>query len=276
MAYSSEENAIVERSNKEINRYVKAFMFDRDYQEVIPFATRILNTNVNERTKVAPAQILFGNSLNLDRGILIPFDETSLNTETMTTSSSRMLQQQKDLMRIAKENLLLADSIHNANIAANLTEFAIDSYVLALPRTQPKTRLHPQWSGPYRVIENTAGKYKLKDLVTNKDKWYHVTQLKQFQYDPEKTNPADIARRDNQEHYVEEIISMTGDIKKVSSLIFLVKWLGYDTLDNTHEPWSGLKDNAKVHEFLISKNLRNLIPRKYLLSSSSSVDESEN
>ena len=186
-------------------------------------------------------------------------------------------------MRIAKENLLLADSIHNANIAANLTEFAIDSYVLALPCTQPKTRLHPQWSGPYRVIENTAGKYKLKDLITNKDKWYHVTQLKQFQYDPEKTNPADIARRDNQEHYVEKIISMTGDIKKVSSLTFLVKWLGYDTLDNTHEPWRGLKDNAKVHEFLISKNLKNIIPRKYLLSSSSSatasseaLDESEN
>ena len=62
-------------------------------------------------------------------------------------------------MRIAKENLhtLLADSLHNANIAVNLTEFAIDSYVLALPRTQPKTRLHPQWSGPYRVMKNDAG-----------------------------------------------------------------------------------------------------------------------
>ena len=61
MAYSSEENAIVERSNKEINRYIKAFMFDRatheNYQEIIPFVTRLLNTNVNERTKVAPAQI---------------------------------------------------------------------------------------------------------------------------------------------------------------------------------------------------------------------------
>ena len=97
----------------------------------------------------------------------------------------------------------------------NLTEFAIDSYVLALPRTQPNTRLHPQWSGPYRVLENDAGKYKVKDLITDsyvlalprtqpktrlhpqwsgpyrvlendagkykiKDKWYHVTQLKQF------------------------------------------------------------------------------------------------
>ena len=287
MAYSSEENAIVERCNKEINRYIKAFMFDRsthnNYQEIIPFVTRILNTNINDRTKVAPAQIIFGNAIDLDRGILIPFDETSLDKETMTTSSSRMLQQQKDLMKIAKENLLLADSIHNANIAMNLTEFAIDSYVLALPRTQPKTRLHPQWSGPYRVLENDAGKYKVKDLITDKDKWYHVTQLKQFQYDPTKTNPTDIARRDNQEHYVERIISMAGDKTKVSSLTFLVKWLGYDDIDNTYEPWNGMKDNIKLHEFLIEKNLRHLIPRKYLLSSSASatasskaLDDSEN
>ena len=43
MAYSSEENATVERSNKEINRYIKAFMFDRatheNYQEIMPFVT---------------------------------------------------------------------------------------------------------------------------------------------------------------------------------------------------------------------------------------------
>ena len=87
MAYSSEENAIVERCNKEINRYIKAFMFDRsthnNYQEIIPFVTRILNTNINDRKKVAPAQIIFGNAINLDRGILIPFDETSLDKETM-------------------------------------------------------------------------------------------------------------------------------------------------------------------------------------------------
>ena len=105
-------------------------MFDRatheNYQEVIPFVTRLLNTNVNERTKVAPAQIIFGNSIDLDRGILIPFDETSLTKDSMTKSSSHMLQQQKELMRIAKDNLLLADSVRNANVATNLTEFAID------------------------------------------------------------------------------------------------------------------------------------------------------
>ena len=287
MAYSSEQNAIVERSNKEINRYIKAFMFYRatheNYQEIIPFVTRLLNTNVNERTKVAPAQIIFGNSINLDRGILIPFDETSLTNETMTTSSSQMLQQQNDLMRIARDNLLLADSIHNAEVAANLTEFAVDSYVLALPRTQPKTRLHSQWSGPYRVLENNAGKYKVQDLISNKEKMYHVTQLKQFQYDPTITDPTDIARRDNLEFYVEKIISFKGDLRKVSSLTFLVKWLGYDETHNSYEPWKQLKDNVKLHEFLINKNLKNIIPRKYLLSSTNSIttteqttDESEN
>ena len=283
MAYSSEENAIVERSNKEINRYIKAFMFDRatheNYQEVIPFVTRILNTNVNERTKVAPAQILFGNSINLDRGILIPFDETSLTNETMTTSSSRMLQQQKDLMCIARDNLLLADSSHNANIADNITEFAIDSYVLALPRTQPKTRLHPQWSGPYRVLEHNAGKYKVKNLITNKDRMYHVTQLKQFQYDPTKTDPTDIARRDNLEFFVEKIISYKGDLNKVSTLTFYVKWLGYDDTHNTFEPWKELKDNIKLHEFLKQTNLSRIIPRKFLISTNNSTEnttETEN
>ena len=108
--------------------------------------------------------------------------------------------------------------------------------------------------------------------------------MKQFQYDPTNTDPADIARRDDQEHYVEKIISFEGDTRKVTSLTFLVKWLGYDDPnDNTYEPWSGMKDNAKLHEFLISKNLRNLIPRKYLISSSTSasassraLEESEN
>ena len=60
---------------------------------------------------------------------------------------------------------------------------------------------------------------------------------------------------------------MQGDIRKVTSLTFLVKWLGYE--EKTHEPWGALKDNEKLHEFLISKNLKNIIPRKYLLSSSS-------
>ena len=90
--------------------------------------------NVNERTKVAPTQIIFG---------LIKFDKTALINETMTTTPSCMLQQQDNLMKITRANILLADSIHNANIVKG------NNYVLAVPCSQPKKRLQAQWSGPY-------------------------------------------------------------------------------------------------------------------------------
>lgn len=47
----------------------------------------------------------------------------------MTKSTAGMLTQQENLFRIARDNLLLADSQHNAQVANNLTEFEIDSFV---------------------------------------------------------------------------------------------------------------------------------------------------
>ena len=50
----------------------------------------------------------------------------------------------------------------------------------------------------------------------------------------------------------------------------------------THEPWKQLKDNVILHEFLISKNLKHNIPRKYIPSTNASsktnetADDSEN
>jgi hypothetical protein len=35
-----------------------------------------MNSSHNERTDIAPFQILFGNSVDLERGILTPFEET--------------------------------------------------------------------------------------------------------------------------------------------------------------------------------------------------------
>ena len=126
-------------------------------------------------------------------------------------------------MRIATDNLMLANNQHNAHVSNNLTEYEIDSFVLALPRNQPLTRLHTLWSGPYRAVSREGSKYKVLDLTTNKYKMYHVTQLKAFKYDPLQTDPTDIARHDHLEYFVERTISFTGDIRKVSALMFLVK-----------------------------------------------------
>ena len=71
LAYSKEENAIVERFNKEINRrFLRALTFDNlslgDYRESLPFVQRILNSNHSDRLKISASQMLFGNMLDLD------------------------------------------------------------------------------------------------------------------------------------------------------------------------------------------------------------------
>ena len=47
-AYSKQENSIVERFNKEINRHLRALTYDNlsltDYRKSLPFVQRILNS----------------------------------------------------------------------------------------------------------------------------------------------------------------------------------------------------------------------------------------
>ena len=88
---------------------------------------------------------------------------------------------------------------------------------------------------------------------------------RQFYYDTDKVNPVDIARRDHLEYFIDSISAFEGDIKRVSTLRFHVKWLGYDGSNNSWERLKNLMDAGQFHRYLISVNLRHLIPRKFHL-----------
>ena len=66
LAYSKEENAIVERYNKEINRHLRALTFENlsltDYKKSLPFVQRILNSNHGDSLKISASQMLFSQS----------------------------------------------------------------------------------------------------------------------------------------------------------------------------------------------------------------------
>jgi transposase InsO family protein len=80
LAYSSQQNAIVERVNKEINRHIRALTFDTysvdDYAMALPIVQRILNAAFSDHTKVSASQFLFGNAINLDWGLFLPVLES--------------------------------------------------------------------------------------------------------------------------------------------------------------------------------------------------------
>jgi transposase InsO family protein len=266
LAYSSEENAIVERSNKEVNRHIRAFIFQRgtieNYQQVLPFVQRILNSEINSKLNASPATIMFGNAVNLDRGILLPDDEQP-PTQSLSKATSKMLHMQFLAIKAAKKSLEQADSEHKASTPTELTEFASNSYVIAMQRSAPETRLHTLWRGPFRVLSNTGSQYSLLDLITGKEKLYHVTQLKAFHFNPLKTDPVDVARKDYLEFFIESIIQLDGSFDKLATLRFKIKWLGYDETHNTWEPWKNLRKTTALHQFLIAKQLRHRIPKEF-------------
>ena len=87
--------------------------------------------------------------------------------------------------------------------------------------------------------------------------------MKQFNFNPLTTDPLDIARKDYLEFFVEKILGMTGDIKRVTTLKFEIKWLGYDDTYNSWEPWKNLREVVVVHDYLRTNNLERIIPTKF-------------
>ena len=67
---------------------------------------RIINTQVHNVTKVSPAQIIYGNSIELDRVILRDKNDPfiTLHQEKMNLSdwTAKMLDAQADIIKIAK------------------------------------------------------------------------------------------------------------------------------------------------------------------------------
>jgi len=269
LAYSSQQNAIVERVNKEINRHIKAWIYDannlENYHLAIPIVQRILNSAYSDRTGITPASLLFGNSLDLDRGIFLPLSERPSSDIPLSTTMSNMLAFQDKIMTTARSVLMETDKLHMGKLQGqSITVFPPDSFVLVKYRKgSPPSRVHTNWRGPMRVISNDKSIHTLYDLITHKSVRYHAYDIKPFLFDPRRVDPLDVARHDYLEFFVEGILSMKGNPKRVRSLTFLIKWVGYDEAHNSWEPWENLRDLDLLHKYLRDNGLQKIIPFKF-------------
>ena len=268
--YSSEENSLVERANKEINRHIRALTYDNNslesYKDSLPFVQRILNANYSDRMKASASDMLFGKMLDLDSGLFVPKAELQQASPTDTISSymTKLLAMQDSIIKIAVENSLLVDSQHMSSKTTEPFIFEIGSFVLVHYNDgAPPTRLHTIWKGPMRVQNVQDSTYVLQDLVTNKEHRFHSSKMKPFLFDPLVVNPHDVARHDYLAFFVEKILGHRGDLRVRSSISFHVKWLGYTHDHNTWEPYANLRDVKQLHEYLASHKMQSLIPPKF-------------
>ena len=274
LAHSKEENAIVERANKEVARWVRDLIYDRQkgdktkWSNFIPFAQRIHNATTVATIGCSPARIVFGTSIDLDRNIfeqrvLSPQDDEPIQEWIRTHGDEQQL-------IIAKAQRMQQDH-HNKHVSKpteKITEYANGELVLL---GWPVTRFNPhgrptKWDtlyrGPYQVKGHQGQSYHLIDKATGKEiprKSVHL--LKPFHYDPQRTNPTDVALKDNPDLYIiENIVRHTGSMSAKLSLQFEVKWLGYD--DTTMEPWKNVRLNSVLHQYLRDNKLGKHIPKQ--------------
>lgn len=104
---------------EEVMRHFRAIIFYTRIQstwsyDYIPLVMRILNTEEKERTGVTPAELLFGNAIQLDKIILYPPSGTSKSTEPMklSTHMEKMLRAQTERIKVAQQHQQTHDEYH--------------------------------------------------------------------------------------------------------------------------------------------------------------------
>jgi len=256
-AYSKEQNAIVERQNKEVLRHLRNILFDHRvadrWSKYLPLVQRLLNTMKNSSTGLTPSEIVFPNGIQLDKSLL-----TESSSIFVSLYIADLQQAQARMIALAEISLRSKDEEHMKNYSPLRTHFDVGSYVLAEHRHNslrrgPKSKLLPFLKGPMLVKgHNTEGIYALQDIVTGEVHDYHMSLLRPFLFDERTGTPLQAAVSDTLDEFVaEQVIRMRGNTrKKRTDLQFLIRWAGYGEADDTWEPWEYCKDSHAVQSFL--------------------------
>jgi hypothetical protein len=269
-AYSHQSNGIVERSNKELTRWMEHMIYNKrmdktQWEVALPFAVRIHNATAIETIKYSPAELLYGSSLMLDKNILVP-KANALSSTTLSQWGKDRRALQDFMIHEAQEHQQKKQRKRADEPDLEYTTYRNGSYVLlAYPESSVWKRRQPSklamvLRGPYEVITHEGTTYTLRDLVTNQRVKKMVFHLRPYHYDPTRINPAEMALKDHVGEYeVESIISHTGKWTNKSSLRFVVKWVGYDEPEDDQR-WGDLKHVEQLHDYMRRQGQGHHIP----------------
>jgi len=202
LAASKQETAAVKKSNnKRSQGYPRAMLcIIRRWSGVLPLVQRIMMAGSNEVIGVSPAQLLFGNSMQLaiDRGFFLsnlPQDRVVEAEVTLSDWADVMFTAQKALLDTAQRLQRQKDTLHMGQVKGVPTRFGVGPSVLVTYHPQkihgkPPTKLHPRLQGPYLVANVQDDMYSCQNLVTDDGiEDYQVTRLREFRYDERFVDP---------------------------------------------------------------------------------------
>ena len=275
-AYSKEENAIVERSNKEIMRHLRAIFLEGGISELfyedLWIVQRIINSSTHSSIGVSPSTLLFGEVIDLDRRILHK-EESSLINKEMNQWLKDRLQHQDLLLKAA---IKYQSEIDITNLGKRnpmeLSHFPIGTYVLAKNPSsrmgsEPSSKLESYWQGPYQVKSINNSIYIVRDLISDDEYSFHIKNLKPFQYDELYIDPTDVVIKESQQIIVDSVIEHriieNGNPNHIRDYEFLLHWKNKDERFDQWTPWKEVRSNSIVHQYLKNNHMGNKIPKAF-------------
>ena len=280
LPYSHEENAIVERANKEVNRHLRAIVFDKkvkkEWSIFLPLVQRIMNSSVSASTGVTPASIIFSNAVDLDKGLLPDAAKRAAEYEEgkpLNEYLCKLLKNQAHIIALAQSTQYTINQEHmrrKNNQGNQVTGYDINDYVIyehpasLLTGDSRPDKLAMHYKGPYRITAIDGSRITIQNLVNTQITIAHISQLRPFIYDPIYINPVEVARNAGEEFEIDSIVAVRGKRNRHSRLLrtdleIKVHWLGYSDRYDTWEPYSEMKLNETFQQYCWDNDLRYLL-----------------
>lgn len=210
LAYRPQANGLVERCIKEVVKHLRYIILERRVQEnwstYLPMVQRIINATVHSGIGVAPAKLVFGGMVDMDR-CLVPDKVPSVvldGIELIKDNERRiavaayldhLVQAQQIIVQRAQEHQdAMVKSRMGRYNPKNPESFEVGDWVLLQwEGGRRPTKLSVEWKGPYIVVEHDSVRehYKLQDPTDLKImKPVHATRLRRYKMG--LTEPADV------------------------------------------------------------------------------------
>ena len=190
-AGSKQENAIVERANREVMRHLRNIIMDRramdEWGRYLAFVQRIMNTMVHSSTGVKPCVIVLSTEMSHETLKTLTNSEGSSEDTPMPESLEwddkwieRLLEKQKWYIQKAVDSLKAMDDHNRLSNPEEVTHYEAGTLVLCEQGTAfrrgPEHKLLPYLSGPFEVMTSEGDTYTIRNIITNKLRRLHIAK----------------------------------------------------------------------------------------------------
>ena len=213
----------------------------------LPIVQRIINALKSSSTGYAPATIVYGDCVNLDRGLMVAYKPSKTTTNADYVSNLYTLQ----IYCIAASQRHLAIKHDLATLPGPTNELAVGAYVvMSRLETSVDSKLDSPYTGPYLVVSLVHNSYTLQDLRTSKTFVVDASRLRLFNV-ADGVDPLKIAALDVDEDVVDVILDhRSARPKAKKEYEFKVKFI-----DSTEVwlPYMQVRHNSALDVYLRDK-----------------------